>query len=147
MNSNTDIKHTVDDLARLTETPVRTIRYYIQIGLIDRPVGEKRSAYYTAQHVDQLLTIRKWQAAGLSLERIKEILSESSSGLLPPAKPRSPGTLEVWSHLIIADGVEMTIEPGRANLSPEQLRTFALGVMALYQQTTQMDNEKDANHD
>ena len=147
MNSNTDIKHTVDDLARLTETPVRTIRYYIQIGLIDRPVGEKRNAYYTAQHADQLLTIRKWQVAGLSLERIKEILSEPSSGLLPPGKPRAPGTLEVWSHLIVADGVELTIEPGRANLSPEQLRSFARGVMALYQQTTQIDNEKDAHHD
>lgn len=147
MNSNSDIKHTVDDLARLTETSVRTIRYYIQLGLIDRPIGEKRSAYYTAQHVDQLLTIRKWQAAGLSLDRIREILAEPSSGLLPPSKPRAPGTLEVWSHLIVADGVELTVEPGRANLSPEQLRSFARGVMALFQQTTHIDYDKDANHD
>lgn len=134
MNAASETRHTLDDLSALTDQSIRTIRYYIQQGLVDRPIGEKRGAYYTARHVEQLLSIRKWQAAGVSLERIREILQEPPSGLLPPPKPRNPGTLEVWSHLVIADGVELTLEPGRAGLSPEAVRTLARSVMALYQQ-------------
>lgn len=134
MNTETDIRHSLDDISTLTDLSLRTIRYYIQLGLVDRPIGEKRGAHYTARHVEQLLTIRKWQAAGVSLDRIREILQEPPSGSLPPPRPRGPGTIEVWSHIVIADGVEITLEPGRAGLSPEAVRTLARGVMALYQQ-------------
>lgn len=134
MNTELEVRHTLDDLATLSDLSLRTIRYYIQQGLVDRPIGEKRAAYYTARHLEQLLTIRKWQAAGVSLDRIREILQEPPSGLLPPPRPRGPGTVEVWSHIVIADGVEITLDPGRARLSPEAVRTLARSVMALYQQ-------------
>jgi DNA-binding transcriptional MerR regulator len=134
MNSEPETRHALEDLARLTEIPVRTIRYYIQEGLVARPLGEKRNAFYTARHLDQLLTIRKWQQAGLSLERIRELLAEPQGGILPPPRPRGPGTVEVWSHVVIADGLEITLEPGRAGLSATQVRAFARGALALYQQ-------------
>ena len=44
-----------------------------------------------------------------------------------------PGSVEVWSHLVIADGVELTLEPSRAGLAPEEVRTFFRGVLALYE--------------
>ena len=150
MNTESETRHSIEDLARLTEFPVRTIRYYIQEGLVGRPIGEKRTAYYTARHLEQLLTIRKWQSAGLSLERIRELLSEPEHGILPPPRPRGPGTVEVWSHVVIADGLEITLEPGRAGLSAEQVRAFARGVMALYGQVRGSDDEqhdkKEDNH-
>lgn len=121
----------------MVELPRRTLRYYIQQGLVDRPVGEKRAAYYTASHLDQLLTIRKWQHAGLSLDRIREILAGPDAGTLPPARPRGAGTVEVWSHLVVTDGLEVTIEPSRASLSPEQVRAFFRGVNTLYEQIQQ----------
>jgi hypothetical protein len=37
---------------------------------------------------------------------------------------------------MVADGIEVAIEPGRAGLSPEQVRSFARGVMALFAQIT-----------
>ena len=143
MDNGQDTRHTLEDLARLTEMPVRTIRYYIQEGLVARPFGEKRAAYYTARHLEQILTIRKWQAAGLSLERIRELLAEPEEGLLPPPRPRGPGTVEVWSHVVIADGLEITLEPSRAGLSAAQVRAFARGVMALYGQVRGIDDEQD----
>ncbi len=127
-------RHTIDELSTLVELPLRTVRYYIQLGLVDRPIGEKKAAYYTAAHVDQLLTIRKWQNAGLSLERIREILAAPEAGLLPPPRPRGAGTVEVWSHLVVADGLEITLEPGRAGLSSEDVRALFRGVTALYEQ-------------
>jgi DNA-binding transcriptional MerR regulator len=90
-----------------------------------------KGAHYTERHLEQLLLIRKWQLAGLSLERIAEILKAQSDGPLPPT-PRRPGTVEVWSHLVVAEGIELTVEPGRAGLSPEEVRAFARAVMAAY---------------
>ena len=126
---------TLDELAGLVDLPRRTVRYYIQIGLIDRPAGVGRGAHYGPRHAEQLVAIKKWQAAGLSLERIRELLApQGEAGLVPPLRPRQAGTVEVWSHLVVADGVELTLEPTRAGLTPEQVRELAQGVMALFHQ-------------
>lgn len=143
--SITVVKHsktfTLDDIAALAELPRRTVRYYIQSGLVDRPEGIGKGAFYSERHVEQLLLVRKWQLAGLSLERIGEVLKEPSSGSLPPT-PRRAGTVEVWSHLVVADGVEVTLEPSRAGLTPEQVRAFFRGVTRVYEQLHQSEEKE-----
>jgi DNA-binding transcriptional MerR regulator len=121
---------TLDELCTLADLPRRTVRYYIQLGLVDRPIGETRAAYYTSRHLEQLLAIRKWTDAGVSLERIREVLAGDAAPV--PPRPRGAGTVEVWSHLVLADGVEITLEPGRAGLTPEQVRDFFRDALALY---------------
>lgn len=120
----------LDELSALVDLPRRTVRYYIQLGLVDRPVGETRAAQYGARQVEQLLQIRKWTEAGVSLERIGELLSGAPPPV--PARPRRAGSVEVWSHLVVADGVEIGLEPGRAGLTPEEARAFFKGAIALY---------------
>ncbi|HEX7644139.1 MAG TPA: MerR family transcriptional regulator [Burkholderiaceae bacterium] len=134
-------RYGVDELASLAGLNTRTVRYYIQQGLIDRPFGEKRGAYYVQRHLEQLIELRKWQEAGLSLDRIREILHAPGSGTLPPARRREPGSVEVWSHLYVADGVELMLEPGRSGLSPEAVREFTRGVMALYEHVLQKEQK------
>lgn len=121
---------TLDELCTLSDTPKRTVRYYIQIGLVDRPIGETKAAYYLAKHLDQLLKIRQLSDAGISLERIREVLS----GEAPPVPPRQrkPGSVEVRSHLFIAPGVELQISPEEAGMSPEQVRALVRAVMKTY---------------
>jgi DNA-binding transcriptional MerR regulator len=138
---NTPKTFSLEEIAALAELPRRTVRYYIQSGLLDRPQGIGKGAYYTQAHIEQLLIIRKWQLAGLSLERIGEVLKQQSGGPLPPT-PRRPGTVEVWSHLVVADGVEITMEPGRAGLSPEQVRTFFRNVTQVYEQLHKSEENK-----
>jgi DNA-binding transcriptional MerR regulator len=132
----------LNEIASLAELPRRTIRYYIQSGLVDRPQGVGKGAYYTSHHVEQLLFVRKWQLAGLSLERIGELLKQQTSGPLPPT-PRRAGTIEVWSHLVVADGVEVTLEPGRARLNPEQVRAFFRGVTQVYEQLNESEGKNE----
>ena len=132
---------TLDEIAALAELPRRTVRYYIQSGLIDRPQGVGKGAYYTQRHVEQLLLVRKWQLAGLSLKRIGELLRQQATGLLPPT-PRRPGTVEVWSHLVVADGVELTLEPSRAGLTPEQVRAFFRAVAQAYAQIHESEEKE-----
>jgi DNA-binding transcriptional MerR regulator len=129
------------ELCVLADLPVRTVRYYVQIGLVDRPAGETRAARYGSKQLEQLLLIKKWTAAGVSLERIRELLQ----GEPPPVAPRrrSIGSVEVRSHLLVADGVELVIEPGRAGLSPEQVRQLIRRVMTAYTQVTQTTTQGD----
>ena len=129
--------YSLDELCTLVELPKRTVRYYIQLGLVDRPVGETRAAHYSSRQLEQLLTIRKWSQAGVSLERIRDLLSGETPPV--PPRPRASGTVEVWSHLVVADGIEITLEPGRAGLTTEQARAFFKGVLALHQNITRKD--------
>ena len=46
------------DLCVLVDLPPRTVRYYVQMGLVDRPQGETRAARYGAAHLEQLLLIK-----------------------------------------------------------------------------------------
>jgi DNA-binding transcriptional MerR regulator len=131
----------LDEISVLAELPRRTVRYYIQCGLIDRPQGIGKGAFYSERHVEQLLLVRKWQLAGLSLERIGELLKQPDDGPLPPS-PRRAGTVEVWSHLVVADGIELTLEPGRAGLTPEQVRAFFRAVSQAYAHIYESENKE-----
>lgn len=128
--SDADQKYTLSELCILADMPVRTFRYYVQTGLVDRPDGGTKGASYGTKHLEQVLLIKKWSASGVSLERIKELLRGQEAPV--PAKVRKAGSVEVCSHLYVADGVEVVLEPTRAGLSPEQVRQFVKGVMALY---------------
>ena len=121
---------TLDDLAALTGTTSRTVRFYIQQGLVSRPEGAKRGAYYLRRHVEQLLMIRRWTDAGLSLDRIRELVAGAPED--PPPMPARPGSVEVWSRVTLADGLEIHLEPGRAGLSPEQVRALVRGIADAY---------------
>lgn len=118
-------RYSLEDLAALTSLPLRTIRFYIQEGVVDRPEGVRRGAWYHQGHLEQLLAIRRWQAAGLTLERIRELVRRRADDDDVPPAPRRPGDVEVWSHVALAQGLELLIEPGRAGLTPEQLRRLA----------------------
>lgn len=118
------------ELCALVDLPIRTVRYYVQHGLVDRPEGGTRAARYGEKQLEQLRLIKKWSAAGLSLDRIRELLAGDEPGV--PERPKRRGTLEVVSRLTIDDGVELVIEPSRAGLTPEQVRAFSREVMRLY---------------
>ena len=132
----------LDELCTLTDLTKRTVRYYVQIGLVSRPEGETRAAKYSPQHLEQLLLVKKWTAAGVSLDRIRELLQGGSAPV--PERGRVPGSIEVCSHLHVAEGVELVIEPTRAGLTPEQLRHFVRAVMSAYEQINQ-DSTTKAN--
>lgn len=132
----------LDELCTLTDLTKRTVRYYVQIGLVNRPEGETRAAKYSPQHLEQLLLVKKWTAAGVSLDRIRELLQGGSAPV--PERGRVPGSIEVCSHLHVAQGVELVIEPTRAGLTPEQLRHFVRAVMSAYEQIHQ-DSTTKAN--
>jgi DNA-binding transcriptional MerR regulator len=129
----------LNELSELADVPKRTVRYYIQIGLLDRPEGETRGAYYLPSHLDKLLRIRQLTEAGVSLERVRDVLS----GDPPPVPPKrlEPGAVDVRSHIWIAPGVEIQVSPEQAKVSSEDVRAFARAVVELWQQITEKKHE------
>jgi len=124
----TDKTFTLDALCTLTDLSKRTVRYYMQLELVERPVGETRAAHYTGRHLDQLLRVKQLSDAGVSLERIREVMAGGESPV--PEQAAQPGAIRVRSHVFIAPGVELQIDPQEAGLSPEQLRAFVRSVMS-----------------
>jgi DNA-binding transcriptional MerR regulator len=124
---------TLDELCSLSGFSKRTIRYYIQIGLLEHPCGETRAAYYTGKHIEQLLQLKKWSDAGVSLERIREIFDGSDTPL-PPRKRRT-GDVDVRSHIYIRPGIEIQVSADEADITPEQFRQFTLEVSAAAEKT------------
>jgi DNA-binding transcriptional MerR regulator len=133
-----DRQFSLTDLATLTGLSVRTVRYYLQIGLMDKPLGEKRGAYYLKRHLDQLLQVRRWVDAGMSLERIAELASGAPGD--PPPRPSAAGSVEIWSRLLLADGVELHLSPDRAGLNAEQARELVQRITLAYR-AIRADNE------
>lgn len=133
---NPDNRHTLVELSTLVDIPKRTVRFYVENGVVDRPEGVKKGAYYTQKHVEQLLEIKKWQKAGLSLERIKSLLDDKDRcAPVPPPKQRQPGDVDVWSHIYVQDGVELLIDPRKSGLSLEQV-----GILCKALQEKLLDN-------
>jgi DNA-binding transcriptional MerR regulator len=140
-NNNKHKQFTIDELSSLTGMNRRTVRYYIQQGLLNRPQGTGKGAWYTRDHLQQLLAIAKWKSAGLNLDRIRDLVSSGEGGeLVPPPRPRQPGSVEVRSHILLADGLELQVDVERAKLTPEQLRALARIIIQSYQEI--MEEEK-----
>lgn len=135
-------RYSIDELSTLAGVTARTVRYYIAEGLVDRPEGEKRGAHYLRRHLEQLLVIRRWTDAGLSLERVRELMAGAPED--PAPRRAAAGTVEVWSRVTVVDGLEVHIEPGRAGLTSEQMRALVRGITASYRQVRSTDASEPA---
>ena len=85
----------VAEIAELTGTTVRTVRYYHSLGLL--PVPGERGGWrdYDLSHVARLSRIRWLVQAGVSLETIGRILDGSkATGVEQPDNAPADGTLE-----------------------------------------------------
>jgi DNA-binding transcriptional MerR regulator len=119
----------LDQLAALTDISKRTVRYYIQIGLVPRPVGEGRAAHYLLDHLDRLLQIKRLSGAGVSLGRIREVLGGEPSPV--PPRRRRPGHLSVRHHVYVAPGLEVVYSPEETGLGAAELRELTKALVGL----------------
>jgi DNA-binding transcriptional MerR regulator len=96
-------QYTIQELSELTGFSRRTIRYYIQEGLLKPPAGRGRGGYYYDSHLNALSKIRQLQNQGLRLSTISPILKEAVTETLDKIIVRSED--KVWIRYPIADGV------------------------------------------
>lgn len=69
---------TIEDLARMSGLPLRTLRYYIQEGLLPGPDTAGKYASYSQEHLDHLAMIDRLKRLRLPLKEIRHLLSTMS---------------------------------------------------------------------
>jgi len=74
----------IGELAKLTNTSTKTIRFYEDSGLLPPP-ARSASGYrdYAPEVVDRLRFIHRGQAAGLTLQKVRQILAIHDRGEMP----------------------------------------------------------------
>ncbi len=74
----------IGELAACSGVPVKTLRYWEQVGVLEPP-SRTPSGYrqYSTAVADQVRFIRSAQAVGLSLEQIRGIIALRSQGVTP----------------------------------------------------------------
>ena len=95
----------------------RTIRYYAQLGLLDRPAAMRgRTALYGARHLAQVVAIKRLQSAGRSLAEIEamwptldDVTLARMTGVDIPSRPKARA--EFWKERPQASGLRPPQKP------------------------------------
>lgn len=122
-----DAVWTLEQLAERTGVPRRTIRYYIQLGLVPRPHGERRGALYGEEHLDRVLEVRRLAQQGFSLTEIAEARQKDRSDTTLPERP--VGTIDMRAHISLGAGIELVVDRSRAALTSPEIEALAKAVI------------------
>ena len=135
------VRYAIGDLARLAGVSRRTVRYYVQEGLIPAPHGVGRGDHYGQEHLDQILLVKTMQESGRMLDEIRQTLARGTTRRSKPAfakatagkpgfgkaaagKPVLPER-SLWRRLTLAPGVELHISSDVRLPQPGQLQELA----------------------
>jgi DNA-binding transcriptional MerR regulator len=109
--------YNIETLAKLSGLTRRTIRYYIQRGLLKPPQGGGRGSYYTDQHLERLKKIQKWSEQGVPLIHMRDMLEGKTPANQVDVRT---GIRTVFQERCLLDqGIELTFHQGQ--LSYEDL--------------------------
>jgi MerR family mercuric resistance operon transcriptional regulator len=103
---------TIANLARSAGVGVETVRYYQRRGLMPTPKAAGESAYreYGQDEVRRLRFIRRAQAAGFTLEEIRELLALDRSADRPRIRELA------GARLLALETQQQELERSRASL-------------------------------
>jgi len=131
----------LEDLAKLAGVSPRTVRYYVQRGLLPAPTFRGKDTAYGDDHLARLQAIRKLQEQYLPLDAIQaelerrgaeEILRSPHPHPIPQPIPRPhppPVTsAQSWRRYELRDGVEIhlreDVAPSVGNLVNDLAKLF-----------------------
>jgi DNA-binding transcriptional MerR regulator len=101
-------RYGVEELADLGGVNRRTVRYYVQEGLLPAPLGLGRGKHYGPEHLARLLEVKGLQEQGLPLDQIRRRLAGGPRRGPEPA-PSGPIARTPWTRLVLLPGVELHV--------------------------------------
>ncbi len=128
--------YSIGELADAAGFSRRTIRFYVQRGVIAPPLGAGRGHYYTEDHLNSLRRVRALQERGHSLEAVSLVLKGRAPGEVRAELEALEAEVvpETWAKVELLPGLELHAECGRHRLTPakiRQLRAAAAEVLGL----------------
>jgi len=127
-------RYGIEEMAALGGVTRRTVRYYVQEGLLPAPLGVGRGRHYGPEHLARLQAVKALQERGLSLEEIRRELGRGrarraadsrwagSDAVAAPA-PRVPRSS--WIRLEVVPGIELHVSGQRRVPPPARLQELA----------------------
>jgi DNA-binding transcriptional MerR regulator len=119
----------IAELANLGGVTRRTVRYYVQEGLLPAPRGVGRGDHYGPEHLERLLRIKGLQERGRTLEEIRRELAAPPSKSVAPVDRNVTVDLSIprgaWVRLDVAPGVEVHVGSGLRLPPPGRLAELA----------------------
>jgi DNA-binding transcriptional MerR regulator len=122
MDREIEPRFTLDELIDATGVNQRTIRYYVQQGLVPPAAGKGRSSHYTSAHVEALTQIRELRDRNLSIEEIRQVIEADAQ----PAVLSAAG--ESWTRFVLHPGVEIHVladAPEHVHVLVDQMQQLA----------------------
>lgn len=98
-----DKTYSISELAALGDVSPRTVRYYVQLGVLPPPAGRGLGGKYGPQHLERLLKVRELQREGVHLEQMaafldrpetKDLVCEVSRRFVAEPRP------ELWRSVL-----------------------------------------------
>ena len=126
----------LNELAKESGVPERTIRYYISRGLIPGPMRGGRGAKYTPQHLAGIQTVRQLQGAGMTLAEIEYEFARDAGDRLPAIAPES------WSMYRISPDVTVQVRDG---LSPWRIKQLRSAIARLAAELANEDHQENGD--
>jgi DNA-binding transcriptional MerR regulator len=126
-------RYAIGDLADLGGVSRRTVRYYVQEGLLPQPLGLGRGNHYGEEHLAQLLRVKALQEAGRTLDEIRRELGQAFDRLKagPPgrgalmAPSDAARTRSLWRRIELVPGVELHVSANNRLPGPAKLDELA----------------------
>jgi DNA-binding transcriptional MerR regulator len=131
--------YSLAELAALADVTPRTIRFYIEQGLLPAPASLGPKSRYTDEHLERLLLIKKLQAAHLPLAEIRRQFGTIGAEVLKEMAETEPPTRVSESAVDYIRGV--LGQP--AVISPPAFRSVPLPSGPAPQTTTQPVSEPE----
>lgn len=133
-------RYSVGELAELGGVSRRTVRYYVQEGLIPAPYGVGRGSHYGPEHLEELLKVKAMQEQGMSLEAIRRRLSGDPAAFLPMADVHALVPRSRWTRMELIPGVEIHISSRRRVPPPRELEELADWCRHHFRQDTEVSD-------
>ncbi len=120
-----DTRYAIGELAELGGVSRRTVRFYVQEGLIPAPFGVGRGNHYGPEHLGRLLEVKSLQEAGHTLDEIRSRLQRNGARREPEGA--FPALLEraQYRRVTLAPGVELHVAADVRLPSPGKLIELA----------------------
>ena len=114
-------RYTIEELEQITGVRRRTLRFYVQCGLLPPAEGRGKGKHYREEHVEFLERIREGQRQGKSLRAIQEEAGSGQKGF--PADRAAAALKERRVRVCLVEGVWLEVEG--SVLTPERLERLA----------------------
>jgi len=122
-----EARYGIEELAVLGGVTRRTVRYYVQEGLLQAPFGVGRGRHYGTEHLARLQAVKALQERGLSLDEVRAEVARPARRARAAAAASAPEAVAPapWRRIELVPGVELHVRGDRRLPPAERLRELA----------------------